>query len=78
MFILYKIINVKPTWRNRRRKGLKIPCPLGRPGSSPGWAPKSMLNSEKLVKLVIGAAQFGSNYGITNKSQISNQDINQS
>ena len=35
-----------------------------------------MLNSEKLVKLVIGAAQFGSNYGITNKSQISNQDIN--
>ena len=35
-----------------------------------------MLNDENLNKLVIGAAQFGSNYGITNKIQISNADIN--
>ena len=40
MFILYKIINVKPTGGIGRRKGLKIPCPLGRPGSSPGVGTK--------------------------------------
>ena len=47
-----------PIWRNKGKRDLKI-CPLGRPGSSwRKWHQNLMVNSEKLVKLVIGAAQF--------------------